>query len=147
MISTYVRKCIGLITLALAVAAGAHAEYFEGDKYIDFAARGQSSYNLSLFASVTPGGMTSASAYASFGGISGYSWGYYGEAGVAINFYGIQYDGCQWRAAYVYLYVLRPDASGYDFTEYYNVPLPSAGWAQGYTYSESYSNPLWGSID
>lgn len=136
----YFAACALMCTLAV------HAENFTGDKYIDFNARGQSAYSMSLFASIAPGGTDTASAWAGFGSISGSSWGYNGEAGVALDFYNIRKVGGVWKAESVYVQTLRPDASGYDGVYHYNVALPAAGWASGSATCSTYSNPLYGSI-
>ena len=139
-------RYLGLAAISIVCTVAVHAENFTGDKYIDFNARGQSAYSLSLYASIAPGGNDTANAYASFGSVSASSWGYNGEAGVAIDFYNIRKVGGVWTAETVYAQTLRPDASGHDGVFYYNVALPSAGWASGSATCSTYSNVLYGSI-
>ena len=141
-IGSMIRRYVGFVLFAVAAVLPARAEYTTGDTYIDLEARGQSSYNISVSATIAPGGQVQASAWASYASISGSSWGYYGEAGVALTFSNIRKVNGVWKAPYVTKQVLRADASGWDYYSYSEVTVPAAGWAQGSATCSQYSNPV-----
>jgi hypothetical protein len=139
----------GLALLALLSAVITRAQstqYFSGPTYIDFNARGGSSYDLEFFASTVVGGSSYASAWASYGSLytSGYS--YYGESGAGFRLYNVHSNGHgTWTADTVETWQFGP--GGYWESSYsYYQPVSSSGTADGQAYCDGYSQGISGSI-
>lgn len=136
------RRFIALACVAIAITT-ARAEYITGDAYIDLNARGQTSYDIEISASIVPGGEEECTAWVNYAGFYASSWGYMGEAGVMFYFQNVRLVNCQWVAEYVTKQVLWPDANGWDCYTYKDMPIPAAAWATGNASCSTYSNPLY----
>jgi hypothetical protein len=145
--STSYLRFFGLALLALLSSAVARAQYFEGDTAFNFDTLGGTSYNLSFFASTTVGGSETGWAYASFGPLYASSVCNAGEAGAGIAMSNIRKVGSQWVAEYVTLYELKSDASGYDYTYYSNVVLPTSATAYGEAQCADQTRSIYGWLD
>jgi hypothetical protein len=140
-------RFFGLALLALLSSAVSRAQSFEGDTQFNFDALGGTSYNLSFFASTIVGGSETGWAYASFGSLYASSVCNAGEAGAGMSLSNITKVGGQWVAATVLLYELKPDASGYDYTEYTNVVLPSVATASGEAQCADQTRSIYGWLE
>lgn len=120
-----------LLTLFASVGAQAESEEFYGTTTINFDALGHSNYSISISASVAVGGDDYASAYAGFGGLFGSSFSSIGEAGVGIYLDNIHKVGSRWIADSVLIEEFDNYTGQYEYSYYYDYPLPTASMVYG----------------
>ncbi len=144
MITSTVRRFLGLVLLlVLATSARASTDY-TGDTYLDFNAMGQSSYDVYITSGyIAPDALQgTASCWASFAGYSGTSSTPASEADVQIWVSNVHQVHGQWVADSISISILNPNTYAYTHTIYYNVPVPTASWARGAFYIASATYPV-----
>lgn len=141
-----VRRWFVVVSLLLAPLFQTRAEQFWNSTYINFATRGYGTYDMWFLADLVVGGDSYATAYAGFGSLYGTSFSYIGEAGVGMYLSNIQRIGGTWTAESVIVYAFSNVTGQYEYTYYYNYPLPTAGWVNGQATCDGYYSDVRGYI-
>lgn len=144
--ATWLRRCLVLIGAALLPWSALRADSFFGPTVINFDQLGATSYNLWFAAELVVGGDAYATANAGFGSIFGSSFSYIGEAGVRVSMENIRRVNGVWTAEYVVKQEFSNYTGQYEYTYYYNQPLPTSGWVSGSAECGSESQSVVGSI-
>lgn len=139
-------RSIGLAVLVLFGSVTVRAEFFVGPKFVDFVARGNSNYNLEFYANVVVGGSSYSSAWASFGGLYGFSYSFIGESGVQFRIWNVHKVGGQWTADTVETWIFSNATGSWDSSYAYNVALPASGWIDGSCQVDGYTRVVEGTI-
>jgi hypothetical protein len=138
MITTSVRRLLGIAVIALVTTVAAHAQAltYYGNTTINFSSvasqLGRSNFDVDVTCDWIPGGSVYCEGLVDFAGYYTTSYTYWGETGAHIYLSNVHFNGSSWVADTVMVYYLDPSATYWTTTYYYNVTLPSSSYANGY---------------